>query len=468
MRWESTQRHMGALYERISENYRASYGGEVEVGADTRAFRRFRATRDGTIHEDRYTQSIVEGQQSRPICTSTAEHSFYSGNLQRAAHLAIHDPSCRRRDPGKSTPYQRCLTGRMATGRKALLTDATPVSVPAEADGSNDNVAPLNMGQPDIAPVDMSPESDERQGPRGRELSFTEWGNMSDAAIVLAPHEEETAEDGVPFGVETLPDAIDTDTSGAQLQGTEEPVRTPLNYHDQPSPESSERQLSPPPGTQAPSAEEIIDEGQVPTPIHFVEAVVIVEPPTGKAVVGTEAAIEVRTPVESNRESSQEVAIRDSLERTVGLEGGEAVPTQAIQASQGMKLICNVDDPIVLDDDDDDDYDDDSNSSRITARQRCQNEYSGMVQWSSPEFEDEVITSFEEKWMEIQTYWIYMDDMRSQVDSTQIRAMLDQFNEGLEEVYDDGSLAPGSASLLLEERALLSTYETIWQSLEGV
>ncbi|KAF2477181.1 uncharacterized protein BDR25DRAFT_390762 [Lindgomyces ingoldianus] len=52
MRWESTQRHMGALYERISENYRASYGGEVEVGADTRAFRRFRATRDGTIHED--------------------------------------------------------------------------------------------------------------------------------------------------------------------------------------------------------------------------------------------------------------------------------------------------------------------------------------------------------------------------------------------------------------------------------
>ncbi|KAF2471905.1 uncharacterized protein BDR25DRAFT_353684 [Lindgomyces ingoldianus] len=55
MRRESTQRHMGALYERISENYRASYGGEgqVEVGADTRAFRRSRATRDGTIHKDR-------------------------------------------------------------------------------------------------------------------------------------------------------------------------------------------------------------------------------------------------------------------------------------------------------------------------------------------------------------------------------------------------------------------------------
>ncbi|KAF2477586.1 uncharacterized protein BDR25DRAFT_347914 [Lindgomyces ingoldianus] len=49
MRYESTQRHMGALYERISENYRASYGGEVEVGADTGAFR---AIRDGTIHED--------------------------------------------------------------------------------------------------------------------------------------------------------------------------------------------------------------------------------------------------------------------------------------------------------------------------------------------------------------------------------------------------------------------------------
>ncbi|KAF2463880.1 uncharacterized protein BDR25DRAFT_362309 [Lindgomyces ingoldianus] len=28
------------LVRRISENYRASYGGEVEVGADTRAFRR--------------------------------------------------------------------------------------------------------------------------------------------------------------------------------------------------------------------------------------------------------------------------------------------------------------------------------------------------------------------------------------------------------------------------------------------
>ncbi|KAF2474706.1 uncharacterized protein BDR25DRAFT_351231 [Lindgomyces ingoldianus] len=48
------------LVRRISENYRASYGGEVEVGADTGAFRsqgrsrygdpsdRFRATRDGT------------------------------------------------------------------------------------------------------------------------------------------------------------------------------------------------------------------------------------------------------------------------------------------------------------------------------------------------------------------------------------------------------------------------------------
>ncbi|KAF2476083.1 uncharacterized protein BDR25DRAFT_350376 [Lindgomyces ingoldianus] len=54
----STQRHMGALYKRISENYRASYRGEVEVGADTRAFRRFRATRDGTIHEDRYTFAV--------------------------------------------------------------------------------------------------------------------------------------------------------------------------------------------------------------------------------------------------------------------------------------------------------------------------------------------------------------------------------------------------------------------------
>ncbi|KAF2473022.1 uncharacterized protein BDR25DRAFT_353332 [Lindgomyces ingoldianus] len=41
------------LVRRISENYRASYRGEVEVGADTGAFR---AIRDGTIHEDRYRQ----------------------------------------------------------------------------------------------------------------------------------------------------------------------------------------------------------------------------------------------------------------------------------------------------------------------------------------------------------------------------------------------------------------------------
>jgi hypothetical protein len=85
------------------------------------------------------------------------------------------------------------------------------------------------------------------------------------------------------------------------------------------------------------------------------------------------------------------------------------------------------------------------------ASQRQQKQSFGMVQWSSPEYEDGIITSFEKKWEDIQLYWMNMDDMRHQTDDTQIVEILDSFDGCLEKVYDNGSLAQGSASFLLEE-----------------
>jgi hypothetical protein len=116
-------------------------------------------------------------------------------------------------------------------------------------------------------------------------------------------------------------------------------------------------------------------------------------------------------------------------------------------------LTHNPEDPIVVvdhDDDDDDnnnDYDHDRISSP-TARQSQRSQHSGMVQWSSSEYENNVVTSSEEKWVVIQTHWIETESMRNQAKDVQVCALLDRFNECLGEVHDDGSLAQGSTSFL--------------------
>jgi len=69
----------------------------------------------------------------------------------------------------------------------------------------------------------------------------------------------------------------------------------------------------------------------------FLGAVIGVGAPVEEAFVGLEASDVLLTPREANRGNSQEVAMRTSLERTVGLERGDVVPLQAVQRSQGIK-----------------------------------------------------------------------------------------------------------------------------------
>ena len=69
----------------------------------------------------------------------------------------------------------------------------------------------------------------------------------------------------------------------------------------------------------------------------------------------------------------------------------------------------------MVDDDDDDSYDS-SHSTQTAARRKQKNQYSGMVQWASPEYEHEIITSLEDTWMEIQALWIGMYEMRSEIE----------------------------------------------------
>jgi hypothetical protein len=86
-----------------------------------------------------------------------------------------------------------------------------------------------------------------------------------------------------------------------------------------------------------------------------------------------------------------------------------------------------------------------------------------MVQWSSPAYEEEVITGFQEHWVEVQAYWMNMDETRSQANDTQLGQMLAQFNEYLNEVHDDGDLAQGSAKFLLAEwKAIEAKAKDCW------
>ncbi|KAF2105171.1 hypothetical protein BDV96DRAFT_655897 [Lophiotrema nucula] len=350
----------------------------------------------------------------------------------------------RTRSSGKQhsefTPYLRLVRNRKATSKKALATAAA---------GENSR---LHNGWLAINAVDTSLRLDGREEPRYREPSFTEWEDLNGAAIIrltedldlanLALHEKETTEISGLWEAESPLDAANEEGPGAQPQQGEQ-AKTPPTFPSQSSPTPSERQPSLQPGTQAPIAAENSSEDAVLAMESFVEAVVVVETPIEEVFVELEARSNRVTPVESDRENYPEVVeivMRDFLERADGLQAGEAVPTQAVRGSQ--------DDPIVLDDDD---YDHVSNSSRTAARQRQQNQYSGMVQWSSAEYENEIITGFEQKWMEIQTHWMKMNDMRSQIEDPQILILLDQFDDSLEEVYEDGSLAQGSASFLLEE-----------------
>jgi hypothetical protein len=106
--------------------------------------------------------------------------------------------------------------------------------------------------------------------------------------------EEGTAKDRAPSRLNTPLDTIDTDTSSAQMQETEIPVKT-----------------------QALSAEETTSQGQALTPLQFTKAV---KPPSKGAVVRAEVAIETVTPVEVHRENDQDVANRDMLTQRVELE----------------------------------------------------------------------------------------------------------------------------------------------------
>lgn len=88
----------------------------------------------------------------------------------------------------------------------------------------------------------------------------------------------------------------------------------------------------------------------------------------------------------------------------------------------------------------DDDYDCGSDSSLTSARQRQQTRSFGLVQWLSPRYKDKIITSFEDKWIEVQTHWLDMEGICNEVEGTQICALLDRFNNCLEDVYDNGGL----------------------------
>lgn len=199
------------------------------------------------------------------------------------------------------------------------------------------------------------------------------------------------------------------------------------------------------------------NEHRVFEPVGSIEAAVAVETSIEEAFVGLEVSSDVMTSAIADRENSHavvEVAMSNSPVALQAIQGSQSMKTRNLG---GRRLIHGPDNPIVLDDDDHG-----SDSSQESAPQRQENRYPGMVQWSSPEYEEEIITIFEEKWMEIQTHWLDMDGMH-QAEGTQICAMLDQFNECLEESCDDGRLAQGSAALLLEVwKAFETRVEDFW------
>ncbi|KAF2818079.1 hypothetical protein CC86DRAFT_435328 [Ophiobolus disseminans] len=297
-----------------------------------------------------------------------------------------------------STPYQRPLADR------ALTTGNT--HPPAAAAG---------LGLPLLAK-------------RGwREPSFTDWEGMSDDAIVHFTEDldkdlerlENEATDDVPLsGVHTP--LVETATSGELAT------------------RGSEEQLSPTPETQALSN---TDQSRIAAPTPG--AVVIVQQPAEEPTVGIETTVRVPTPAEVTRD----------LEPMVEGEGDQVGSFQSGPGSQGQEvptlslrfiLTRNPDNPIILDDD---------NIYDSALREREQNQPSGMVQWSSPEYEEEVITNFEKKWEEIQTYWFDMSINHDEAGGAPIQAMLDDFTQCLDEVYDNGSLAEGSAAYLMENWA---------------
>lgn len=156
--------------------------------------------------------------------------------------------------------------------------------------------------------------------------------------------------DELPAEVNTLPDAVYTEASGGWPHEVEDIASTPLTRHSR----SSSRHLL---GQQQASGE--INEGQARAQVHVTEAVVTaepygeeavvtaepydeeavvtVEPYTEKAVITVEPGIGAPTPIEVNRGPSEEVAIGNDHEHTLGLEGEQVAPLQGGQGSRGKK-----------------------------------------------------------------------------------------------------------------------------------
>jgi hypothetical protein len=96
------------------------------------------------------------------------------------------------------------------------------------------------------------------------------------------------------------------------------------------------------------------------------------------------------------------------------------------------------------------------------------NHYPGMIQWSSPEYEQKIIADFEKSWEDIQVHWISMEEMRSQADDLQLCTLLERFSGYLDDVYDDGELAEGSASYLFKKWISVSARtEQCWVATPG-
>ncbi|KAF1829100.1 hypothetical protein BDW02DRAFT_612999 [Decorospora gaudefroyi] len=108
---------------------------------------------------------------------------------------------------------------------------------------------------------------------------------------------------------------------------------------------------------------------------------------------------------------------------------------------------------IVLDDDDG--YR--SNSPPTTVLQRQRNQHPDVIPWSGADIENEIETGVEEKVMETQDVWMNMEDMCIPDNDVQIRALFDQLNQHLGNVFDDGVSTPGCASFLLKQCTAVET-----------
>ncbi|KAF2007854.1 hypothetical protein P154DRAFT_584147 [Amniculicola lignicola CBS 123094] len=87
-----------------------------------------------------------------------------------------------------------------------------------------------------------------------------------------------------------------------------------------------------------------------------------------------------------------------------------------------------------------------SEGTRRSARPRQQTSRSGMVLWSSPDIEEDVIATFEGLWEETQRFWVGIEHIRNQ----KTDPWFEEFNSCLDEVYNEGGLAQGAALYLLE------------------